>query len=78
MRIDDLINDINIGHEIEFKYNGIQYSICPDDKNCCFNVMEDPSKEQIFKNIEDLVENLIIEGKKFKEIFSSIEEIYVF
>lgn len=70
----DLYKSILRGNEIEFEYSGKQYFILPSF--CNGNIVGALIGEQymddiLCKSAEDL-ENALIDGKPFKEIFHSI------
>ncbi|MCM3126007.1 MULTISPECIES: hypothetical protein [unclassified Mesobacillus] len=73
---DDLVRDIKIGHEIEFKYKGKLYGT--------INVIEgyglgEHNKEfEYFKTPEELLNNGKINGEHLKDIWNEVEVITIF
>jgi len=78
MSLNELKEDINKGHEIEFVYKGKEYAISHTKKGCHFNDVNNEGAEQIFGNVDDLVANLKIEGKYIEEILNDFKDVYIY
>lgn len=75
--INEFLNCLNIGHEIEFCYNGNKYSFSQCRDGWCLTKYKDENC-QVFKTPEEMLENGIIEGRVVKTICDSfvIDTIY--
>ncbi len=69
--IDELIQDLKSFKDIEFGYNGREYSICPVHGIYAAGEAWEPSIE--FETIDELLENFRVQGKKLEEIITDIE-----
>jgi hypothetical protein len=69
--IGELIADLEEFHDIEFEYNEIQYSICP--VNGIYAVGGKGIESIEYDTINDLVNNLKIQGRFLKEIIAEID-----
>lgn len=71
MKIEDLKGELET-NDISFSYNNKEYSICPLDKiyaGECLNDDDDNS----FDTFEEMINNWIVDGKKFKDIVEKIK-----
>mgnify|MGYP000253249162 CR=1 FL=1 len=71
--IDDLINAIKTGSDIEFKYNGKSYTILPWTDQGIVIGPQNSDNDSVYKTAEELVNNHKIEGKTIKDIIDQIE-----
>ena len=71
--IDDLKNSLNIGSDIEFKFNGIAYSIIPSTPKGILFGRQYSDDEQYFSSSDAFIDNCKIEGKQIKDIIGEIE-----
>ena len=70
------IVDLNRGHEFQFNYNGKGYSITyRTDGKRSFTEDYKEKTEQLFDDNEQLLKNLLIEGKLLSEIFDELEDL---
>jgi hypothetical protein len=68
----ELITDLEIGHEIEFYYKGNKYSITHNNTGW-FLSQFNSEEYQSFTNYENLLKHAKIELKTLKEIWSDIK-----
>ena len=71
---EELERDVNIGHEIEFKFNGKLYAIINVPEG--FGIGEDKKHFIYFKTPQELLANGMIEGKLLKKIWGEVEFLY--
>ena len=74
----NLKEDILIGREIEFSYNGNKYSISNNKKGFFLTKFEEDYST--FNTIEELLDKATIDGIKLDEIFKSgnVKDITIF
>lgn len=66
------------GYDVSFVYHGVMYFLMADVEYCCTceNMHFTPSdKSQYFKNGNELIEQLEIEGHKLISIIDQLEEV---
>lgn len=71
----EFYHEINIGQEFSFGYGNREF-VLSQSPNKIFIVIVEPEKKDIileFESAEDIAENLILDGKKFKDIINKIE-----
>ncbi|MFD3446547.1 hypothetical protein ACFDTO_18285 [Microbacteriaceae bacterium 4G12] len=68
---EDLVRDVNIGHDIEFIFNGKLYGIINVREG--FGLGEDKKKFKYFKTPQELLDNGTIDEKSLKEIWGEVE-----
>lgn len=75
---EQLEEDLGLGHEIEFVYQGEKYSITQTDKG--WNIMKfyDYETLQIFHNVMDLLKDARIKSKQLKDIWVDVEVTTIF
>ncbi|MFC9775957.1 hypothetical protein [Paenibacillus chitinolyticus] len=73
---EDLERDLAIGHEVEFKYMGREYSIT--NNKAGWYLSEPDSKYQMFADKIDLLEKGTIDGKNLKDIWNDVEVTTIF
>ena len=72
--LQEMMNDVNNGHEIEFKFNGKMYSITHYDAGISAIEYDKPDTEKTYQSAEELFENYKLDGNvTVKEIFNQIE-----
>lgn len=73
--LEEFVNEIEMGLDIEFLYNGKHYSLGP--VNGGFEIAEAYRQEtaQVFPTARDLVEKYMIGDKPLKDIVTEIELI---
>jgi len=67
-----LLEDLAVGREIEFNYNGIQYGIVHFSEGWFF-VADNIRISEYYKNPQELVEKMYIDGRPLKERFNNGE-----
>jgi len=67
----DLVNDLEIGHEIEFTHLNCDYSISHNDQGWHLYCV-DTGNNQSFKDVGDLLNNGKILGKSLRDIWNSV------
>lgn len=74
---EELIDDLTIGHEIEFFYNNEKYSISNNDRGWYLTKFNS-DEYQTFNNADDLLKNAKIDSKPLIEIWEliKVETIY--
>lgn len=75
---EQLEEDLGLGHEIEFIYQGEKYSITQTDNG--WNIMKfyDYDTLQVFNNEKDLLKNARIKSKQLKDIWEDVEVTTIF
>ncbi len=73
----DLKEDLCIGHEVEFIYNGNRYSISNNENGCHLTKYGDENY-QTFVNHEELIEKGTIENKNIETIWDYVIIVNVF
>ena len=71
--IDDLRASLEIGADIEFKFNGVSYSIIPSTSKGILFGKQYSDDEQYFSSIDDLFIKGKIEGKPLKDVVEELE-----
>ena len=74
-KLKEFYNDIRIGQEFSFGYGEREFILSQSPDKIFIVIVEDGKDDIIleFKSAEDIVENFIIDGKKFKDIINKIE-----
>ncbi|MDU2283359.1 hypothetical protein [Clostridium sp.] len=70
MKIEDLKGELET-NDISFSYNNKEYSICPLDKIYAGECLNDDDNS--FDTFEEMINNWIVDGKKFKDIIKDIK-----
>jgi len=73
---DELVRDIKIGHEIEFRYKGKIYGTLNVEEG--FGLGEHKKKFVFYETPEDLLENGKINGETLEDIWNEVEVITIF
>lgn len=73
---DELVRDIKIGHEIEFKYKGKIYGTVNIEKG--YGLGEHNKEFGYFKTPEEHLNNGKIKGEKLKDIWNEVEIITIY
>ncbi|BCJ92673.1 hypothetical protein acsn021_02420 [Anaerocolumna cellulosilytica] len=75
--ISALIFLLDSGRELSFKYNNIEYAITWNEKKICLE-NENHDSVQKFDDAWSFIENVLVQGKTFLEVWSNIELLYLF
>ncbi|AFK85432.1 MULTISPECIES: hypothetical protein [Thermoanaerobacterium] len=67
----ELKEDLSIGHEVEFLYNGEKYSISHNEKGWYLTKFSD-NIYQSFCNSEELLKKALINNKRIEEIWDNV------
>ncbi len=73
LNLNEFCNEINIGEELNFNYGKRDFSLSQAPGKIFIVEVGKEDVEYVFKDAEDLAENFIIDGKKFKDIIDDIE-----
>jgi hypothetical protein len=73
--VDEFIDNLNRGGEIEFIYNNKRYSITHDDNELCFIEQYKNNSIKYFHNIQELLE-FHLEENIIKDIITIIQPIF--
>lgn len=68
---EELIEDLEMGMEVEFFYNQRRYSISHNTKGWYLSQYGE-ERYQTFHDYEELLENAVIESKKLDEIWHEV------
>lgn len=74
----NLLDDLAIGHEIEFYYDGEKYSISHNKDGWYLTKFTDWKNYQSFKGYMDLIDNANLGNKKIKDIWKDVKVESVF
>ena len=69
----EIINNLKIGHEVDFSYNGDKYAISGDGNGCYLAKYGDPSFLQEFATYNELINNASIGLIKLTELWGEVE-----
>jgi hypothetical protein len=69
---EELVADLEVGHEIEFYFQGKNYSISHNDKGWYFSKYESDDYHT-YSDVKNLLENTKILGQTLKEIWRLVE-----
>ena len=74
-RLKEFYNDIDIGQEFSFGYGNREFILSQSPDKIFIVIVEHGKKDIIleFESAEDIAENLILDGKKFKDVINKIE-----
>ena len=73
--LDEFIDNIERGGEVEFIYNNKKYSITHSDKKICYIEQGNALSIRDFVDINELLD-FTIEGNKFKNIVKEIQPFF--
>lgn len=73
-----MLEDLAIGHEVEFKYKGEKYSISTNKDGWYLTKYSDWENYQSFKTYMDLINRSNIDNKKIKDIWKDVKVESVF
>lgn len=73
---ENLKEDLSIGLEIEFIYNGERYSISHNPQGTYLTKYTDWKNYQIFEDWKELLNEATIDGKMIEEIWDSVTDVY--
>lgn len=73
--INDLINAINQGSDIEFQCNGKMYTILPWTDEGIVIGPQNSDNDFIYKTADELINNYRIDGKSIKDMIDQLEII---
>lgn len=68
----DLVEDLNIGMEVEFYYHNNRYSISNNEKGWYFTKYGEINYYS-FNNVEELLQMVRIDSLKLEEIWDKVE-----
>lgn len=71
------MEDLSIGHEVEFSYQYTRYTISQNDEGWYLTTVGQ-DEYQSFIDQEELVSNAVINSCKLQEIWKYIEDVSVF
>lgn len=74
--LEDLKRDLEIGHELQFRYNGKEYSISHSQNG--WHLCEFYKDDQTFNTQRDLLKYGTINGKHLREIWHDVEVTDIF
>lgn len=74
--VNELLDDVEIGLEIEFQYNDKKYSITYSDNGIHLIEFYKEETEKIYSSIEEAVNNFDIDGNILKDIIEDIEILF--
>jgi hypothetical protein len=69
--INEFVDDLKNFYDLEFKYRGKTYSICPLDG--AFVAGEADGEDNMFETLEDLLERFTLEGKPLRDAVLDLE-----
>lgn len=73
--LEEFVDNISRGGEIEFTYRGFKYSITHSKGKICFIQIGNGSSRIVFDSINELL-NYVIEGDKIKDIVRIINPYF--
>lgn len=73
--LQELLNSIDIGLDLEFNLYGKQYNISTDGTP--FIALCPDGEGMYYKDAEDMLENHMIEGKPLKDIWQDFEILFM-
>ncbi|EYE87144.1 hypothetical protein Q428_15000 [Fervidicella metallireducens AeB] len=69
---EEFMEDVKMGHEIEFIYHKVTYFITHDNRGWILANINDKTS-QCFTNVEDLLENARIDSKSLSNVWTQVE-----
>jgi hypothetical protein len=75
---EELVEDLSLGHEVEFSYKGEKYSISRNQSGWFLTKFSDIDSVQKYNDSDELLEKGIIDSKSIRLIWSKVTEISVF
>ncbi|MCM3360233.1 MULTISPECIES: hypothetical protein [unclassified Psychrobacillus] len=73
----DLVDDLSLGHEVEFSYRGEKYSISRNENGWFLTKYNDIDTVQKYNDSEEVLEKGILDSKNIRLIWSEVTEISV-